>query len=279
METTVIIVHYGPLATTKSCIDSLVANDPDVGKIIVVNNNTKDILAADFGDKNIIVLNNKRNLGFAGGVNKGVTYALDHGAQEILLLNNDTLVKQPLLRKLSKDLRSDPKLGIVGPTISFKRGKEVVYDLGGDVNFLFGRTFHTEVTKIEKEILLSVTFVTGAAMLIRREVFEEIGLFDETFFLYYEDVDFCLRAKKAGFRVAVDSSVCITHLLSKTIGKVNPFAVFHQTRSAVVFGKKYMKGFFPSLAHGSFLVAQTALISLKSPQSGIAGWKALFMLQ
>lgn len=276
MKTAVVIVHYGPLATTKSCIDSLLTKDPDVGKIIVVNNNVSNISAADFADKNIIVLNNGRNLGFAGGVNKGITYALSHGTQEILLLNNDTLVKGPFLKQLRKDFESNSKLGIVGPAISFKKGKKTVYDLGGDVDFLFGRTSHTEVAKIEKGSLSPVTYVTGAAMLIRRDIFEKIGLFDDTFFLYYEDVDFCLRAQKAGFSVAVNASVCVYHLLSKTIGKVNPFAVFHQTRSAVVFGKKYMKGFFPCVAHWSFLLAQTTLITLKSPQAGIAGWKALF---
>lgn len=277
MKPWVIIVHYGEISLTRQCVALLKKHEPSIEKIVIVNNNLQPVAASAFPETKSIVLNNNKNLGFAGGVNVGIAYALSHKAETILFLNNDVRVMSPFLEQLTKDLVGDKKLGIIAPAIKFEKDGKERFDIGGYVNLLTGRTHHQEVLSIERPLIHTVPYVTGAAMLVKKEVFKKIGLFDTSFFLYYEDVDFCLRARKAGFGVAVDTGVTVTHLLSKTIGKVSGFAVYHQTRSAIIFGKKYMKGISKRMLHRVFLLAQTTFITLKFPRAGIAGWKAFFL--
>lgn len=275
MKIFIVILHIGDLQITKNCIASLEKNEKYYGEIVLVNNDRTTITPNDLPYKHIAIINNKKNLGFAGGVNRGIVYSLKHKADAILLLNNDTYIKKPFLLVLRAVFKQYPTVGIVGPAICFKKNRQTVYDIGGSINMWTGRTRHTEVRAIKGNAARFVTYVSGAAMCIKREVFEKIGLFDEHFFLYYEDADFCLRAKEKGFLVAVDPTSVIYHLLSKTIGKVNPFAVYHQTRSAVVFGRKYMCEFPKNLIHTLFLFGQTGKITLKHPRAGISGWKAM----
>lgn len=272
----VVILHFGEIALTRECIQTLQEKDKGYAKIIVVNNNEKNIAPGALPFKRITLINNKRNIGFAAGVNVGIRYAIRNGADAILFLNNDTLIKKPFINELSAILSNDPSVGIVGPAICFTKNGKKIFDIGGSINMLTGRTSHREVEEVKDIPLRFVTYVSGAAMMIKREVFERVGLFDEQFFLYYEDADFCLRAAKKGFRVAVDPHAIVFHLLSKTIGKVSPFAVFYQTQSAVFFGRKYMQTFSQKFFHLLFLLAQTIRISLKHPQAGLAGWKAIF---
>lgn len=271
-----IILHIGDTAVTKKCLKSFLQHEKKYKQIIVVNNDARLLSAKDFGQKNILVLNNKKNLGFAKGVNVGIRYALGLHADAILLLNNDIQVKKTFISILLQTLEDYKNIGIVGPAIAFLKNKKTVYDIGGSIDMLTGKTSHQEVEKVENKNILFPQYITGAVMFIRKEVFEKIGFFDEDFFLYYEDADFCLRARMAGFLIGVNPSLSLHHLLSKTIGKLTPFAVFYQTQSALIFGKKYMHSPIQKLLHMSFIVFQTTLITCKHPLAGITGWKAIF---
>ncbi|MGI8419337.1 MAG: glycosyltransferase family 2 protein [Candidatus Levyibacteriota bacterium] len=273
----IIILHYGQINLTKKCIMSLIKRESSYAKIVIVNNNSQSSSKSDFSPKNTIVINNNKNLGFAGGVNIGIKYAMEQNADYVCILNNDTLIKEPFLKSLVLLLDSNKSIGIIGPAISFLREGKTVFDIGGKINGYFGRTSHEEVSSISGLSLQEVSYVTGAAMIVRKEVFQKIGLFDLQFFLYYEDVDLCLRAKEKGFRIVVAPHVIISHSLSKTVGKNSTFAIYHQTRSAVLFGRKYMHGFLNQFFNIVFLIMQTSLITFKHPKSGIDGWKALLM--
>jgi GT2 family glycosyltransferase len=155
------------------------------------------------------IIKNKTNLGFAAGNNVGIEYALRKGAQAIMLLNQDSVVGKGFLEPL---LASD--FDIVAPVIKFKRDKKWEYDHGGLVNWWLGRTSHIErqsADHVERE----VDYVSGCAMLAKRQVFEEIGLLDEKYFLYFEDADFCLRAGEAGFKIGIQPNSIITHNLKE----------------------------------------------------------------
>lgn len=166
------------------------------------------------GVETIIVDNSppNKNLGFAAAVNIGIKKALAKGADKILLVNPDIKIK-----------KIDFKKGdVVAPVLKFKRDGEWVYDYGGKVNWLIGRTTHIESsTSLNLRGVKNIDYVSGACMLIDKKVFEKIGYFDERFFMYFEDNDFCLRAKAAGFKIAVDPTVIVNHDLTKSEQKIN----------------------------------------------------------
>jgi GT2 family glycosyltransferase len=170
-------------------------------------------IGRDYGEvKEIIVIdNNKNNVGFAAGVNKGIKKALKNGAEKILIINPD--IRLGGLERLER-------LGDVeGAVLKFRRGSETVYDFGGKVNWWLGRCTHLEISQglplLSKERPFKADYVSGAFMVVDRKVFEKIGLFDERFFLYFEDVDFCLRAKEAGFKVTVNPKIIIEHQIEE----------------------------------------------------------------
>ncbi len=165
-------------------------------------------------DRDTIVIDNtppNLNRGFAKAVNIGIKQALKQKATRILLINPDVKISQ----KQINDLLKFPG-DIVGPVLKFKRKNQWIYDFGGKVNLLFGRTSHVESSHSSLVTGHSIDYVSGACMLIKREVIEKIGFLDERFFMYFEDADFCLRAKQAGFNIAVDPAVVIDHGLAKT---------------------------------------------------------------
>jgi len=154
--------------------------------------------------------------------------------------------------------------------IKFNRNEKTVYDLGGKVNMVFGKTSHREVQaasilrllRFARNDVYQVDYVSGCCMMIKREVFERIGFFDEEFFLYYEDVDFCLRAKKAGFKTFVLPSASVVHKLSVSVGKGSKSAMQNQIKSALIFGKKHIKHRF---LNKLFITYQVLIFIIKNP--------------
>lgn len=188
---TIIIVDYQSELFLKSCLESL-------KKAVTPEGWQKEI---------IIVDNNKINRGFAKACNLEIKKSLK--ADAVLLLNPDTVVDQNFLGPLLKN-----KADIVGPVIKFRRQERWVYDYGGRVNRSCGRTTHIENHRLVN-IGDQIDYVSGCAMLIKRKVIEKIGLLDERYFLYFEDVDYCLQAQKAGFKIEVEPKSIITHLLQE----------------------------------------------------------------
>lgn len=264
----IIVLHFGDPKVTQRCLQSIFQSKLTFQGLVIVDNGGN----FESRDKRITIIKNKKNLGFAGGVNVGIKYALSNGADYVLLLNNDTLVEDNFLDKLIDFSEESIQVGIVGPAIKFKIGDKVVYDIGGKFNKVFGRTSHEEVSKVVSKTPRRVDYVSGCAMLIKKEIFDKIGFFDGRFFLYYEDVDFCIRARNKGFFTYVLPGIFIEHELSTSIGKVSSLAVYHQTKSGIQFGKKHFKDRL--FLNRAFIVAQTLYILVKNPKVGISSISA-----
>lgn len=275
MRIAIVILHYGNLQTTQHCIQSIYKNEKEKFSLIVVNNMPTVYQPKDFSSHPLKVINTGKNLGFAKGVNVGIQHALKNGAEYVLLLNNDTSVSQPVLRKLEESLIQIKSAGIAAPVLQFRKGEKVMYDMGGEVTMLSGRTSHTEVEKIISTKISKPSYVSGCCMLIKKEVFEKVGLFDEQFFLYYEDVDFCLRSRNAGFVCVVNPAVVIEHALSKAAGKVSYLATYHQIRSAILFGRKYCRTPLQKFMNKLFIIFQTFVFFKGNPSGALGGVKAL----
>ena len=236
----IIILNFNGGKDILSCLSSLQLIKVPRGwrvRLLVIDNGSTDgsvrkIQKLKIKKQKLKIIKNHKNLGFAAGINVGIRRAINQDADVVLLLNQDTTVAKNFLKPLMEN-----QADITAPVIKFKRAGEWVYDLGGKVNLSLGRTHHLESDKIED--LGKVDYVSGCAMLIKRPVFEKIGLLDKRFFLYFEDVDFCLRAKKAGFKIAVEPKSVVLHKLIE--GKKKPFKQqFHLLKSNLIFIKHHV---------------------------------------
>lgn len=179
-KVSIVVLQYNKSDYTLKCLESLKALDADV---IVIDNGSEvqhlknvEFWIASRKISNYKLLISNENLGYGGGNNLGIKYALEHAADYILILNNDTVVGHDFLDTI-------PDADISGPFVH-------------KIKWLFPQGFPNG------NISDKNSYINGAAMLVRREVFEKIGLLDEQYFLYFEDVDFCFRARKAGFALA-----------------------------------------------------------------------------
>lgn len=175
----------------------------------------------------IVVDNDKINRGFAKAANIGIKNALGKGSNKILLLNPDISISKKQIETLV--LTSGD---IISPVL-VSEGK---VDFGGKINWLFGRTTHGKYKDIE--------YVSGACMMVDKKVFEKIGFFDERFFMYCEDVDFCLRAKKAGFEIRSNQNIKVNHKLSKNKRKYR-----YVLQSNLKFINKWVPWYFKPTAY------------------------------
>ena len=258
----VVIVNWNGIEDTLECLASLgkLKTHPDlIGttlKIIVVDNGSTDGSASLIRQKfsNIDLIETGENLGFTGGNNLGIRRALEEGAHLIWLLNNDTLVEEEALSIVS--VFNDPKVGVAGSKIYFAKGHEyhkdryagdelgkVIWYAGGLIDWDNMYASHKGVDEVDHGQFdrgEETPFVTGCSMMVKREVFERIGLFDERFYLYLEDVDFCLRAARKGFRIVY---VPISTLWHKNAGSSggpgNPLHEYYLTRNRLLLGMRY----------------------------------------
>lgn len=220
----ILILNYKRPKETIDCLNSLKSLNTKycIPHTIVVDNGSKDdsieqIKNGKLKMENanpkfkITLIQNKKNLGFAGGNNVGIKYALQKGADFILLLNNDTKVYPDFLIQLIKVIKKDKNTGIVGPVIEHKVKNKIFYDYGGRINFKLAKAYHINKKVYKKTKSIERDFVSGCCMLVKREVFEKIGFFDEKYFLYLEDVDFCVRVKKAGYKIYLTPTAKIFH--------------------------------------------------------------------
>jgi GT2 family glycosyltransferase len=205
--------------------------------------------------KNLSLIENKENLGFAEGNNVGIRFALKNAADFILILNNDTLVDKNLIEKLLEIAKKDPKAGILGPKIYFAPGFEfhknrykeedlgrVIWYSGGIIDWHNVLGIHRGVDEVDQaqyDQICETDFVSGCAMFIKRAVFERFGFFDKRYFAYFEDADFCLRTKRAGFKLMFVPQAILWHKVAKSSAIGSSLQDYYITRNRLLFGTSY----------------------------------------
>lgn len=209
MKIAVIILHFGKLETTKRCLQELKKKIGD-NQLILINNTPDDCKGLTLVIPGTKLIDNRQNLGFAKGVNQGITLALkDKSVQAVFLMNNDLVLSHGGFNQLTLIFNKIPTAGIVTPILHHKGG----YDWGGRYNKWTGMVKHKNWGNKPKTIQVT-QHVAGAAMLIKRKVIEKIGLFDERFFLYFEDLDYCLRAHDSVYTIHITPDVIAEHAVS-----------------------------------------------------------------
>lgn len=191
--------------------------------------------------KALIILQTGANLGYAGGNNVGIRYALKNNADYVLILNNDTIVNPNFLEPLVLSAEKEKIIGIIGGKILDYYKPDKIQTIGGGIyNPWQGRAKYITTPDMQ------VDYISGCLMLIKRTLLEDIGLFDESYFLYFEDTDLNFRAKAKGWKIAVNPESVIWHKHSKAIGgNISPLKDYYGTRNAFYLNLKFHKMHLP----------------------------------
>lgn len=241
----IIVLTWNNYHDTRECLESLSKINYPSFKIIVVDNHSTDNsiakLKSEFGQCDFIT--NAANYGYAGGNNIGILYALHKGYSYVWIINNDAVVEENSLLEMVKVAESNPRVGIVGSKVYFYDDPVKLWFAGGKVNKLTGITKHIGIG--EKDLgqynmKKNVDYITGCNLLIKKSCLNDIGLFDENYFLYYEDTDLSIRAKKKGWSIVFIPITGVWHKIEsgrKSLSK-SLLENYYFTRNKLYFIKK-----------------------------------------
>ena len=242
----IIVVNWKKYDITSSCIESILNSTNSNFKIILVDNESDNKKVKNFKYKNEIeIIQNKKNEGFSKANNIGIDYAIKNNFDYTILINNDTIVEKNLIEVLLKTAQAK-NFSVVQPLILKYNGKEI-WNAGGRINYFFGNFITRK--KVGNSLNSShelTEWLTGCCCLFKTKIFKEIGKLDESFFAYYEDVDFSLRLKKHGYKIGFTSKTHIYHYESFSSisnnskgGKLSPHIHYLNIRNHILILKKH----------------------------------------
>ncbi len=243
----IIILNWNGKADTLVCLSSLQKVGYPRLHIYVVDNGSADgsleILRSSYPPSDRLnYLSIKENLGYAGGNNFGLVKALKNGADFVLFLNNDTLVEPDFMDILIETARENQNAGVLGPKVLCYPDRHLIYSRGERYSLWFNqRTVNIGEKDLMDEVKpRKVDYVVGCAMLVSRKFIERVGMLDETFFAYFEEIDWCLRGRKSGFDVLYVPKAVIYHKGgASTGGTFSPIASYYRTRNWIYFMRKH----------------------------------------
>ena len=231
----IIILNHNGGEILRDCLRSVFQLDYPNFEVVMADNDSTDgsfeMARENFSRAHLI--KNPKNDGFSAGNNLGIRFALEKTADFIFLLNPDTLIKKNALTELIAAAAENPQTGIFSPLI-LENKSEKVWFAGGRIEWSKMRTTH--ITNIVSAKPYATEYLSGCAMLIRKDVFKKIGLLDEAYFLYYEDADFSFRARRNGLSLLVVPTARVYHF-EKSAGNI-PFKTYWLVFSGLLFFHK-----------------------------------------
>ena len=239
----IIIVNWKQYQLTKLCLYSLQKIKYDNYQIILIDNesNPKELKKIKNQFDKIITFPNQKNLGFTGANNVGIEYAIKKEFKYVMLINNDTEVEKNFINPLIELLEKNQNFGAAQPLILNYYNRNKVWSAGGFLNKFFGYSY---VIKSPEGIKKNIDWITGCCFFLRTDVIKKIGLLDEKFFAYYEDVDWSIRIKNAGYDLAFVKSSVVYHHGSKSSknesneGTLSPFVHYLNIRNHIFLLRK-----------------------------------------
>jgi GT2 family glycosyltransferase len=243
----VVMLTWNQRDDTLECLASLYQMTYQSFRIVLVDNastdGTREAVLARFPQ--VETLSNSTNHGFAAAANQGIAHALQHGADYVLLLNNDTVVEKSAVEQLVR-CAEDNAVGMVIPKIYYHSQPQTIWSVGAELNRW------TLEPKGEArgspddgqwEKVIERDFVTGCALLMKRRLIDEIGALDEGFFRYYDDTDMSLRARKAGFKILLVPEAKVWHKVARASGGVYTSPErYWMAHGSVHFFRKHVRG-------------------------------------
>ncbi len=243
----IIILNWNSYEVTLDCLLSLQKSDYSNFEIVLVDNGSVDGSPEKLLENapEIRMMRNAANLGFAGGCNMGMRDALRRGTDYVLLLNNDTIVAPDFLTRLVNVTESDEKIGAASPKVLFFDHPDRLNYAGGEHRpwRLFPKVFGLRQLDDGKyDNICEVSFLTGCAFLIKAEVIRKIGVLEEIYFHFYEDIEWSLRVLKAGYKTFYVPAAKIWHKEHYVTDRnqQNGFIEFNLARANIIFARKHV---------------------------------------
>ena len=240
-----ITLNWNRCEDTVACLESL--NDltyPNKTLLLVDNasdDGTAEVVTSRFPDIEIIA--NEHNLGFAAGFNVGIRRAFDQGADFVFIINNDAIIEEDALSEMMSLVEDD--VGLIAPKIYYASEPDRIWSVGGmrqPMTIEMTGDAQGEIDSEKWSSVLERDYLVGCALLISRRLYEKVGLFDERFYMYYEDSDLSLRARQAGFRLLLSPRSHVLHKVAiSSNGKGSPFERYWMAYSSVLFFRKHVK--------------------------------------
>lgn len=280
-KVSIIILNWNGWKDTIECLESLYQINYPHYEVILIDNNSSDnsinkieeycngkiVIKSPFFEYNscnkpikysigtdeekaslekLILIKNKKNAGFAEGNNIGIRYALKNlNPDYILLLNNDTVVDKNFLAEMLKVSESNNKIGITGPKIYYYDESNRIWFARGKISWKFCRGLNIGYNELDigqYNQVSEMEYASGCTFLIKKEVIDKIGLIDKRFFLYFEEIDWTLRAAKMGYKSVFVPKGKIWHKVSKSGGGIKgKIGLYYVTRNRWLFMKKWAK--------------------------------------
>jgi len=248
--TSIITVNYRQSALTADFLRSI-AQHAGKGRfeVIVVDNGAKEDNGEYFREvfPTVVYLRSEKNLGFAGGNNLGIRHAR---GDYLLFLNNDTEITENFIQTLRDELDHHPAIGLLSPLILYYENKRKIQYAGySPMNYYTGRNsgigFMEDDNGQYDHITTETGYCHGAAMICRRADLQRVGLMEEHFFLYYEELDWCEKFKRAGLKIGFTGKAKIYHKESMSVGKESPLKTYFMVRNRWLFIRRNAK--WPSM--------------------------------
>ena len=249
-ELSVITVNYNGLKDTCALIESIPFNENM--EVIVVDNASLQDEASLIQKRypQVKIIRSEKNLGFAGGNNLGIQ---ESEGKYLFLVNNDTVFEDFNVRALINRMESSPRIGMICPKIRFTWGNKPIQYAGytplsritvRNWSIGFGEEDHGQY-----DIAHPTPYAHGAAMLVKRAIIEKVGYMPEDYFLYYEELDWSIMLKRAGYEIWYDPSCTIYHKESQSTGQDSPLRTYYITRNRLLLVKRNWHGIYKYLAY------------------------------
>jgi len=245
-NTTIITLNWNRVADTLAFLETARQQTlPDIHVIVVDNGSTDgsvERINAQFPE--VELLGHPNNLGFARGMNRGIRQALAEGAAYLFIANNDTLLAPDLLQRLVSQAQQN-HASIIAPVIFYASQPDLIWSAGAEGNPLNLEIIDSWRGKPRSNLSSApypVDFVTACGMLVSKACFDEVGLFDERFFMYYEDSDFSLRVKRAGGQILIDPQAQMWHKVAASSGGSDSASErYWMARSSLIYFRKHAR--------------------------------------
>ena len=271
-DLSIITINYNGLDDTCALIDTIPFNDDYSLEVIVVDNaSTKDeasIIKQRYPQ--VAVIRSQENLGFAGGNNLGIKAAR---GKYLFFINNDTVFKrgEKILQPLIERLESSPKIGLVCPKIRFAWDDAPIQFAGYTPLSRITMRNHAigcgEKDMGQYDTSHPTPYAHGAAMMVKREAIERVGMMPECYFLYYEELDWSMMLRRGGYELWYEPATTIYHKESSSTGQASPLKTYYLMRNRLLFAKRNIKGIQKFLTY-------IYLIAIVAPRDGL-----LFLLK
>lgn len=258
----IIILNWNGWKDTIECVESCLNLTYDNYVVVIVDNASSDgseaILREHF--PGVQLIQTRENLGYAGGNNVGIRYALAHGAEYVWLLNNDTKVDTAALDEMLRVVKDEPTVGMVGPKILLYSRPDYLNCVGSTINLITGQPSLIGLGEKDDgrfDDIREMDTLSGCSLLVRRELIDAVGFLDDRFFLFYEETDWILRAKRAGYRMLYAPKARIWHKVSASVGgHQSPLMLYYMIRNNPLLMRKNVG----LIAFAGFLLTYLCLV-------------------